>query len=178
MTSTIIILMGVSGVGKTTIGQRLAQRLGIDFLDGDDFHSPANIAKMRRGEPLGDHDRTPWLESLQQFIQTLLDSDQGAVIACSALKAAYRQQLGGGCDRVSFVLLTGSYELIWQRLSQRQNHFMAASLLASQFNTLEIPTDSLVVDIDNTPDAIVQTIVARLNLMPAAHSPEAPFSED
>ncbi|MGF1520119.1 MAG: gluconokinase [Nodosilinea sp.] len=177
MTSTIIILMGVSGVGKTTVGQRLAQRLDIDFLDGDDFHSPANIAKMQRGEPLDEDDRTPWLESLQQLIQTLLAKDQGAVIACSALRATYRQQLGHGGDRVSFVLLTGSADLIRQRLRQRQNHFMTAELLASQLEALEAPADSLVVDVDQTPAAIVQTILTKLNRTPAAPSPKAALSE-
>jgi carbohydrate kinase (thermoresistant glucokinase family) len=164
MISTVIILMGVSGVGKTTIGTLLAQRLGVSFFDGDDFHSPANIAKMQRGEPLTDGDRAPWLTSLQQFIQTLVAQQQGAVIACSALKAAYRQQLAAGSDRVRFVLLHGTYELILQRLNLRQGHFMAASLLASQFEALETPADSLIVEVDAAPAAIVETIVAELGL--------------
>lgn len=162
--SPVIILMGVSGVGKTTIGQQLAQHLGISFFDGDDFHSSANIAKMRRGEPLTERDRAPWIEALQKFLQTLLVNNQGAVVACSALKAAYRQQLSNGSDRVRFVLLTGSYELIQQRLNLRQGHFMAASLLASQFEALEAPTDSLVVEVDPPPEVIVQTIVEHLKL--------------
>lgn len=157
--------MGVSGVGKTTIGKLLAQRLSMPFFDGDDFHSPANIAKMQRGEPLTDRDRAPWIESLQRFIQTLLTRGQGAVIACSALKAAYRLQLGIS-DEVVFVLLTGSVDLIRQRLHLRQNHFMTASLLASQFEALEAPTDSLVVEVDQMPDAIVQTILENLGLHP------------
>jgi gluconokinase len=153
-------------VGKTTVGQQLAQRLGIPFFDGDDFHSPDNIAKMQRGEPLTDGDRAPWLESLQHFIESLRNQGQGAVIACSALKATYRQQLSGGSDAVRFVLLTGSYELIRQRLNLRQGHFMTAALLASQFEALEAPADSLVVDVDQTLDAIVQAIVTNLYVPP------------
>jgi gluconokinase len=158
----IIVLMGVSGVGKTTIGQLLAQRLGIPFVDGDDFHSPANIAKMQRGEPLTDGDRAPWIESLQEFVQNLLETGQGAVIACSALKVAYRQQLGGNSGGVNFVLLKGTYDLIQQRLNRREGHFMEAKLLTSQLEALETPADSLVVDVDQTPDAIVETILGQL----------------
>ncbi|WOD40979.1 gluconokinase [Nodosilinea sp. E11] len=169
MTNTIIILTGVSGAGKTTVGKLLAQRLNSPFLDGDDFHSPDNIAKMERGESLTDADRAPWVESLQECIETLLDNGQGAVVACSALKAAYREQLGGDRDRVKFVLLKGSYDLIQQRLKQRQGHFMDDTLLDSQFDALEAPADSLVVDVAPAPEAIVQTIVDCLNVTPAAH---------
>jgi gluconokinase len=160
----IIVLMGVSGVGKTTIGKLLAQRLGVPFFDGDDFHSPANIAKMQRGEPLTDGDRAPWIKSLQHFIESLLNQQRGGVIACSALRATYRQQLSGGSDAVRFVLLTGSYELIRQRLNQRQGHFMTAALLTSQFEALETPTDSLIIDVEQDPDAIVQAIVTNLKI--------------
>ncbi|MFQ4139439.1 gluconokinase [Nodosilinea sp. PGN35] len=160
----IIVLMGVSGVGKTTVGKRLAQRLEIPFHEGDDFHSPDNIAKMERGEPLNERDRTPWIESLQNCIETLLANGQQAVIACSALKADYRQQLGGGHDRVEFVLLKGSRALIQERLNQREDHFMAASLLNSQMEALEAPADSLVVEVDKTPEAIVESIVDGLDL--------------
>ncbi len=159
----IIILMGVSGVGKTTVGQLLAQELGLPFFDGDDFHSPDNIAKMQRGEPLSDGDRTPWIESLQEFIQTLLKRGEGAVIACSALRTAYRQRLSGDREVVKFVLLKGSYDLIRQRLDQRRGHFMAASLLDSQLKSLEAPEDSLVVEVDATPAEIVEEIVEQLN---------------
>ena len=160
----IIILMGVSGVGKTTVGKLLAQRLEIPFHEGDDFHSPDNIAKMGRGEPLDERDRTPWIESIQKCIETLLAQRQAAVIACSALKAHYRQQLGGDHERVDFVLLKGSLELIQERLSQREGHFMAESLLASQMEALEAPDDSLVVEVDQSPEAIVQSIIDQLDL--------------
>ncbi|MBE9139043.1 gluconokinase [Nodosilinea sp. LEGE 07088] len=170
----ILILMGVSGVGKTTIGSLLAQRLDIAFFDGDDFHSTANIAKMQRGEPLTDGDRAPWLASLQQLIQTQLVNHQGAVIACSALKGAYRQQLSQGSDRVRFILLTGSFELIQQRLSQRPNHFMAASLLASQFKALETPADSLVIPVDRSPEAIAQSIITALDPKPDRSASSGP----
>jgi gluconokinase len=157
--------MGVSGVGKTTVGKLLAQRLEIPFHEGDDFHSPDNIAKMERGEPLNDRDRIPWIESIQSCIDTLLANRQEAVIACSALKADYRQQLGGDRDRVEFVLLKGSRDLIQERLNQREGHFMADSLLKSQIEALEAPDDSLVVEVDQSPEAIVQSIIDQLDLV-------------
>jgi gluconokinase len=159
----IIILMGVSGVGKTTVGQLLAQEMGLPFHDGDDFHSPDNIAKMERGEPLTEADRAPWIESLQEFIQTLTEQGEGAVLACSALLTSYRQQLDSESATVKFVLLKGSYELIQQRLEGRDGHFMDPSLLDSQFKLLEDSDDSLVVDVDATPEEIVQEIVAQLD---------------
>lgn len=160
----VILLMGVSGVGKTTIGTLLAQRLAIPFYDGDDFHTPANITKMRQGIALTDGDRALWLASLGGFIQNLVNSHQAAVIACSALKATYRQQLSQGHREVQFVYLKGDYELIQRRLDQRQGHFMAPTLLASQFATLEEPEDSLVVEVTAAPEAVVQTICTHLAL--------------
>lgn len=156
--------MGVSGVGKTTVGKRLAQRLEIPFHEGDDFHPSDNIAKMERGEPLNERDRSPWIASLQECIDTLLANGEEAVIACSALKADYRQQLGGDRDRVEFVLLKGSYDLIQERLNDREGHFMADSLLDSQMEALEAPADSLVVEVDQSPEAIVESIVEQLDL--------------
>ncbi|NJL45456.1 MAG: gluconokinase [Leptolyngbyaceae cyanobacterium SM2_3_12] len=158
----IIIVMGVSGVGKTTIGTLLAQQLAVPFYDGDNFHSAANIAKMRQSLPLTDDDRALWLAALGDFIQNLVNSQQSAVIACSALKAAYRQQLGRGDSHIQFVYLKGDYDLIQGRLNQRQGHFMAPTLLASQFATLEEPEDSLVVDVAAPPQVVVQTICTHL----------------
>jgi len=156
--------MGVSGVGKTTIGKLLASELNVPFYDGDDFHPVANIAKMREGIPLDDRDREKWLHSLHQLMQTLHDTQQTAVIACSALKTAYRYILQGDLPDVQFIFLQGSYELIHQRLQQRQNHFMSANLLDSQFATLEVPEDMFTIEVNDSPMAIVQTIQAHFKL--------------
>ncbi|MBF2028005.1 MAG: gluconokinase [Oscillatoriales cyanobacterium C42_A2020_001] len=154
----IIVVMGVSGVGKTTIGTLLAQQLNIPFYDGDDFHPEANIAKMQHGVPLTDSDRRLWLHTLHDLIQQLAEAQQSAVIACSALKNSYRQILAEGSEDVRFVFLHGSYDLIQQRLQQRRQHFMSASLLQSQFEALEAPADVLTVEITDTPEAIATTI--------------------
>jgi len=131
--------MGVSGSGKTTIGRLLAQDLGWPFYDGDDFHPQANIDKMRQGIPLTDDDRDAWLTALRQQIETFIDNRQSAVLACSALKQAYRERLRGDRPEVRFIYLKGDYALIRQRLQGRQGHFMKADLLSSQFATLEEP---------------------------------------
>lgn len=161
---TIIVVMGVSGVGKTTIGQKLAADLNIPFYDGDDFHPLANITKMQQGIPLNDDDRRSWLHSLHALMQKLHDNQQSAVLACSALKNVYREILQGNLADVQFVFLQGSYELIRQRLQQRQNHFMSATLLQSQFNALESPAGILTIEVNNSPEAIVQTIKEHLKL--------------
>ncbi|MCI0577325.1 MAG: gluconokinase [Chloroflexi bacterium] len=155
----IILLMGVSGAGKTTIGRLLAEELAWPFYDADDFHPPANVAKMSQGLPLTDADRDAWLAALQQLIRQLLVQDQPAVIACSALKAAYRARLLANHPGVYLVYLKGSYDLIYRRLQDRPGHFMPPDLLASQFATLEEPQDALVVSIDQEPEEIVKAIV-------------------
>ena len=151
----IVVLMGVSGTGKTTVGRLLAHDLGWPFYEGDDYHSPANVEKMRHGIPLTDADRDGWLAALR----TVIDGVSGsAVLACSALKAAYRDRLAGGRDDVRFVHLTGDPALLRQRLEQRRGHYMPASLLDSQLATLEPPAGAITVDVGGTPAAIVATI--------------------
>jgi gluconokinase len=154
----IIILMGVSGSGKTTIGRLLAQGLSWPFSDGDDFHPQANIDKMKTGIPLTDDDRDVWLATLRQHIDTLVHGHRSAVLACSALKQKYRDRLGGDQPEVRFVYLKGDYELIRRRLLARRGHFMPAGLLKSQFQTLEEPADAPAIDIAQTPEAAVEQI--------------------
>ena len=149
--------MGVSGSGKTTVGRLLAADLGWDFLDADDFHSPANRDKMCSGLPLTDADRGPWLDTLAEAISERSRAGRGAVLACSALKQSYRDRLmvEGG---VRLVYLKGDPRTIERRLESRQGHYFAAGLLASQFEALEEPTDALVVDLTEPPEAIVRRI--------------------
>lgn len=155
-----IVVMGVSGVGKTTIGQMLSAATGLPFFDGDNFHPQANIDKMAAGMPLTNADRQGWLKTLHQLLKAQLQQ-QGCVVACSALKQQYRDVLSNGLgDKVVFVYLQGSYEAVLQRLEQRKGHFMQASLLQSQFDTLEPPTNAIEVSITKTPEAIVQYILA------------------
>ncbi len=151
--------MGVAGCGKTTVGLRLAERLGWDFLDADDFHPPANIAKMKAGIPLDDADRDPWLVALNERLQSTLRAGRHPVLACSALKESYRAALRRGIDGLQFVYLKGSYELIWSRISKRKGHYMKAEMLRSQFEALEEPSDALVVDVRLGVDEIVETIL-------------------
>jgi len=149
--------MGVTGSGKSTAGRKLAESLGWEYFDADDFHSAANVAKMKNGVPLNDEDRKPWLESLRRLIQERLADDQPAVLACSALKENYRDVLIVD-ERVKLVYLKGDYDLIKARLSARSNHYMNPALLESQFQTLEEPTGAFCVDIQSTPDQIVGII--------------------
>ncbi len=160
----VIVLMGVSGSGKTTVGTRLAEALGWTFADGDDFHPSANVEKMRRGEPLTDADRWPWLRALRDYIGERLADGAPAVVACSALKAAYRTVLLEGNPGAELVYLRGSYALIRRRMEARPDHFFDAEMLDSQFETLEEPTpdEALIVDIDAPPAEIVDTIRRRL----------------
>jgi len=157
----IIVLMGVTGSGKTAVGQNLAASLGWQYFDADEFHSAANIEKMKSGVPLNDADRKPWLESLQRVIRDSLKKAEPAVLACSALKKSYRDMLLID-ERVQFVYLKGDYDLIKERLRARNDHYMNPSLLDSQFETLEEPNDALQIDIGSSPDAIVEIIRQRL----------------
>lgn len=160
----IVIVMGVSGSGKTTIGKQLAASLQWEFSDADTFHSPENVEKMRRGIPLSETDRLPWLKSLQTAIAQWLQADKNVVLACSALKQSYRQFLMLDSDRVQLVYLKGSYQLIYNRLQMRQNHYMSAELLNSQFDLLEEPTEAISVDISAPTQVILQTIESALKL--------------
>jgi gluconokinase len=154
----IVIVMGVSGCGKSTLGPMLAARLGCPFLDADEFHPPANIAKMAAGTPLSDADRQPWLELLNGKLR----GQENAVLACSALKASYRKILAQGLTGCRFVHLRGSIELIRARLAARRHRYMPASLLESQFATLEPPDDAIEVDVSNNASQCVAAIAARL----------------
>lgn len=157
----ICLIMGVSGSGKSTIGLRLSQRLGWRFYDGDDFHPPNNLLKMSRGIPLNDQDRQPWLQSLQQLIDTIVEDNSNGVIACSALKESYRNLLTQH-QQVFWVYLQGSYEQIWERMQQRQGHFMQPEMLRSQFDILEEPKNALIVSVTDNPEGIVTQIMTVL----------------
>lgn len=154
-----LVIMGVSGSGKTVIGRTLAQKLGWDFYDADDYHPPENVAKMANGIPLNDSDRAPWLAALHDLITSSLKQNRPGVLACSALKERYRRQLLDGNQNAQLVYLKGSYDLIWSRISARKDHFMKPEMLKSQFDTLEEPTNALTIDISNSADKIVQEIL-------------------
>ena len=160
----VIILMGVTGSGKTTVGEQLADELGWTYYDADDFHPQANTKKMAQGTPLSDEDRWPWLERLAAEIGQWLDVEGGAILGCSALKQSYRDVLVGGREGVRVVHLNGAKELIAQRLEIRVHRYMPASLLDSQFETLEEPRDALSVDISPAPAAIAVSIRSALGI--------------
>ena len=151
--------MGVSGSGKTTVGQALASELGWDFYDADDFHPPENISKMENGIPLADADRVPWLAALHDLIESCLTRNRPGVLACSALKESYRQNLLEGNEDVQLIYLKGSYEKIWSRMAARKDHYMKPEMLKSQFEALEEPADALTVDVSLSVDEIVQEIL-------------------
>ena len=161
-----LVVMGVSGSGKSTVGAALAQRLGVPFEDADDLHPRANIAKMSAGEALDDEDRYPWLEIIGEWLA--VHSDGGGVMSCSALKRKYRDQLRQHAPGLAFVHLEGSHETIARRQASRPGHFMPASLLASQFATLEpLEPDErgVVIDVDQSVDAIVEDSVSGLDAL-------------
>jgi len=153
--------MGVSGSGKTTLGKALAQRLGWDFFDADDFHPPANIVKMAAGIPLSDSDRAPWLASLHKQLLSTLKAGRHPVLACSALKDKYRAQLLEGMDGIAIIYLKGSYDLIFSRMSIREGHYMKPEMLRSQFDALEEPKDAVVLDVEMSLEEMIDTIIGR-----------------
>lgn len=163
---SVIVVMGVSGCGKTTVGSRLAERLGWPFADADAFHPSANVAKMRSGTPLTDEDRAPWLDAIASWIDQKRASGGHGVVACSALKRRYRAVIIGDRADVRLVHLTGSYELIARRMAERPHHYMPVALLKSQFEALEPPgaeESALTVPIDLPPGEIVERIMAALD---------------
>lgn len=162
MKTRFVIVMGVSGCGKSSVGKSLAENLGWDFYDADDFHPPENVAKMENGTALDDSDRAPWLASLNELISSSLKVDKPGVLACSALKDRYRRQLMDGNHGVQIVYLKGSYELIWSRMKTRTDHYMKPHMLKSQFETLEEPTNAIVVDISLSVDEIVQEVLKHI----------------
>ena len=155
MREAILVVMGVAGSGKSTVGRLLAERLDWPFYDGDDLHPAENVEKMRNGIPLTDADRLPWLERLRE----LISRSERAVVACSALKESYRRTLAGGDPRVRFVYLRADPALLASRLEKRTGHFFARTLLDSQLAALEEPEDALVVDASQPADAAVEAIL-------------------
>jgi gluconokinase len=160
----VVLIMGVAGSGKTTIGSKLAGDLGWNFRDADDFHPPANIAKMSAGLPLTDEDRSPWLAAIRAHIDTCLSRSESSVITCSALKESYRQAVIPDPARVKLVYLHGDFALLFERLNQRQGHFMKESMLRSQFEALEPPRDALTLDVAQPPEKLVADIRASFGL--------------
>ena len=160
----VIILMGVTGCGKTTVGKRLSQKVDLPFFDADDFHPPENVEKMKSGQPLNYDDRQPWLQILSVKIAEWNRSG-GAVLACSALKERYRTLLQSKSKDVTFIYLKGDRDIILNRMRARKNHYMPPELLDSQFEALEEPQDSIEVSIDQSPENIVREIVTHPKLL-------------
>jgi len=159
----IIVVMGVTGSGKTTVGRLLARKLGWKYFDADDFHPAGNVDRMRSGIALDDNDRQPWLEGLRDLIRDSLKSGENAVLACSALKEKYRRLLLID-ERVKLVFLKGEFQLIRRRLRKRRGHYMNPALLESQFATLEEPNESIEIDISSDTAEIVRIIRRRLGV--------------
>jgi gluconokinase len=170
MSPSVIVVMGVSGCGKTTIAEGLASRLRWPYAEADTFHPRGNVDKMRAGIPLTDEDRWPWLDAMRAWIDSTRAEGRRCIVTCSALKRAYRERLAQGRDDVRLVHLAGSYDLIASRMASRRHEYMPASLLKSQFDILEAPGDDenpLVLPIDREPDELVREIVAKLALRPS-----------
>ena len=165
MDAVAVVLMGVTGCGKTTVGRLLEERLGWPFLDGDDYHPEANVARMAAGIPLRDEDRWPWLRRLSDEIGGRLEAGRSCLLGCSALKESYRTVLRGSSgDRVRFVHLSAPERLIADRLRRRVHRYMPAGLLRSQFEALEPPVDALLVDVSGTPEEAAAAVAAALGL--------------
>jgi gluconokinase len=160
----IIVIMGVSGVGKTTVGELLSQQTGWAFYDADSFHSPANIEKMRSGVPLTDEDRWPWLDRLNAVLRDAERKGESVILACSALKQRYRDRIAQGVTTVRWVHLAGAFELIKQRIDARKGHYMTAKLLESQFAALERPLDALEIDVSADPEQLAANVSSALAL--------------
>jgi carbohydrate kinase (thermoresistant glucokinase family) len=161
MINLIIYVMGVSGSGKTTIGQLLSQKIKIPFFDGDDFHSTANKEKMKSGKPLNDDDRDEWLLEINKMAKEQVKL-KGAVIACSALKEKYRSRLNDGIAEPVWIFLQGSYEEVYERMKKRNDHYMPVQLLSTQFESLEIPAKAFPIDIKNDPQTVIAKIYQHL----------------
>ena len=160
----IIILMGVAGSGKTTVGKLLGRDLGWPFYDGDDYHPDSNVRRMAQGTPLTDEDRRPWLDALRRLLEGLVEKNESAVVACSALKESYRRYLLRENRGIRLVYLKADYELIQKRLEERRGHFAGAYLLQSQFEALDEPQDALEVVASEKPERIVKAITEGLSL--------------
>jgi len=163
----ILLVMGTTGAGKTTVGKLLAARLGWPFLDADDFHPSANIEKMKHGIPLTDADRAPWLANMHTELQRFNSEGKNAVLACSALKQSYRDALSAGLD-TRVIFLRGTYDQMRQHILARHGHFAGEAILAGQFADLQEPTGALVLDVSASPDELVNAAVSQLGLQPQA----------
>lgn len=165
MAGSSVIVMGVCACGKSTIGEQLAKKLGRKFIDGDDLHPRANIQKMSSGQPLNDEDRKPWLERIRDASYSLESKNEHGIIVCSALKKAYRDQIREGNENVTFLFLDGDKQLILERMSKRQGHFMKENMVNSQFETLERPDaepQTIVVNIDASIEEIIEEAAQKL----------------
>jgi gluconokinase len=160
----IVVLMGVSGSGKTTVGEDLARRVGWRYFDADDYHPAENVEKMRSGVALTDADRWPWLDRLNRLLRERESTGENTILGCSALKQRYRDRLAQGLQDVRWIYLKGAFELIQSRLEARKHRYMPASLLRSQFQTLEEPTDALIVDIADPPERLAERIADALSV--------------